>query len=145
MTTRPSTTRHSWGWSETQLLVIALLCVTATGVLGMRWARSGGWWAETLEFTEPLRPEDLVVDLNHAPASDLTLLPEVGDVKAQRIVELRESLGGYTKLEQLIAVHGISQRILQRLAPHLVLIPLATAAAGPAIPPPAQVPPPEKD
>jgi competence protein ComEA len=47
------------------------------------------------------------VDLNAADESDLRAIPGIGPVLAGRIVSHRESIGGFTRLEELKSVAGI--------------------------------------
>ncbi len=52
----------------------------------------------------------LVLNLNTATVEQLQRLPGVGRVLATRIVEFREKKGGFKKVEELLAVPGISER-----------------------------------
>jgi competence protein ComEA len=55
------------------------------------------------------------VDINTATAQELaTELFGIGPVKAQRIVEYREKIGGFSSIEQLIEVKGIGPKTLIR-------------------------------
>jgi len=55
------------------------------------------------------------VDINTANAKELARhLSGVGKVKAQRIVEYREKIGGFVSLEQLLEVKDIGPKILAR-------------------------------
>jgi competence protein ComEA len=57
----------------------------------------------------------LVVNLNTATIEELDKLPGVGPVLARRIVEFREKKGGFRRVEELLAVPGISERRWQEL------------------------------
>lgn len=61
------------------------------------------------------------IDINRATPSELELLPGIGPVMAQRIVETRQSLPGGTfrSLEDLTAIRGIKGKTLARLKPYL--------------------------
>lgn len=48
-----------------------------------------------------------VVSLNSASAGELTTLPGVGQATAAAIISHRETVGGFTSLEQLLEVKGI--------------------------------------
>ncbi|HLU98618.1 MAG TPA: ComEA family DNA-binding protein [Thermobifida alba] len=59
----------------------------------------------------PGRPAgDGRIDLNAATAEQLQTLPGIGPVLARRIVEHRDSIGGFTSVEQLRDVTGIGDR-----------------------------------
>ncbi|GEM_PF-122034 len=60
------------------------------------------------------------LDLNTAGRADLLLLPGIGGATADRIAALRDSLGGLGSLNDLLAVPGITQRDLERIAPYTV-------------------------
>ena len=52
----------------------------------------------------------LVLNLNTATLRDLERLPGVGPALARRIVEFREKKGGFKRIEELLAVPGISEK-----------------------------------
>ena len=52
----------------------------------------------------------LILNLNTATVKDLETLPGVGPVLAKRIVEFREKKGGFKRVEELLAIPGISER-----------------------------------
>lgn len=75
-------------------------------------------------------PDGRVV-LNAATAEDLCRLKGIGPARAKKIVALRERLGRFRALRQLLRVRGIGPRTLERLRPHLVLdAPSDAADAG---------------
>lgn len=51
-----------------------------------------------------------VVNLNTATAEQLRALPGVGDVLAQRIIDFRDTRGGFSSVEQLRQVSGIGAK-----------------------------------
>ncbi|RUO31716.1 hypothetical protein CWE12_01580 [Aliidiomarina sedimenti] len=54
------------------------------------------------------------VNINHASAEQLAqALRGVGMARAQAIIELRERLGGFTEIEQLLQVKGLGIRTLE--------------------------------
>ena len=61
----------------------------------------------------PTEPGPL--DLNRATARELTTLPGIGEVLAQRIVDYREAHGSFQSVEELIAVEGIGEGKLEKL------------------------------
>jgi competence ComEA-like helix-hairpin-helix protein len=64
------------------------------------------------------------IDLNHAPASDLVLLPGIGPALAERIVEDRRRQGPYVVLEDLNRVTGLGPATIQKMQPWVTLSPV---------------------
>ncbi len=54
-----------------------------------------------------------LVDLNTATLAELETLPGIGPVLAQRILDFRESNGGFTAVEQLREVSGIGPTVYE--------------------------------
>jgi competence ComEA-like helix-hairpin-helix protein len=63
------------------------------------------------------------IDLNLANAKELQELPGVGPVTAQRIIDLREKSGRFKRVEDLLAVRGISQKKLDAMRPFVTVSP----------------------
>ena len=61
------------------------------------------------------------LDLNTADYDELCLIPRIGDVTAQRILQYRAVLGGYTSLEQLMEIQGIGEKTFEAIAPYLII------------------------
>jgi competence ComEA-like helix-hairpin-helix protein len=78
------------------------------------------------------QPPSKPIDLNVANVKELQELPGVGPVTAQRIVDLREKSGRFRRVEDLLAVRGISQKKLDAMRPFV------TVSAAPSPAPPAQ-------
>lgn len=55
------------------------------------------------------------IDINSASAETLTMLDGIGEVLAQRIVEKREELGGFTQIEELKTVKGIGDALFEKI------------------------------
>jgi competence ComEA-like helix-hairpin-helix protein len=69
------------------------------------------------------------IDINRASPADFELLPGVGPTLARRIVAHRAANGPFRAPEELLNVHGIGRRTLDRLLP-LLTFDEAAAAAG---------------
>ena len=62
-----------------------------------------------------------VLDLNRATPQDLERLHGIGPVLADRIVQFREELGGFSSVEDLLDVRGIGEVILQGIRDELTV------------------------
>jgi competence protein ComEA len=52
----------------------------------------------------------IIVNLNTATAKELETLPGIGPALAKRIVAFREKRQGFRRIEELLAIPGISER-----------------------------------
>ncbi len=110
----------------------AMLAATIAAVLWIGWPAP----KDTPSPVEPNQPMTLQaapgpasgpakapskIDLNLAGVDELTLLPGVGPVLAQRMVEWRKAHGRYRSVEDLQEVKGIGKKRLEQLRP-LVLV-----------------------
>jgi comEA protein len=60
-------------------------------------------------------PSKRKIDLNSASASELELLPHIGPVLSQRIVDYRKSNGDFQRIEDLMKVSGIGPKTFERI------------------------------
>lgn len=58
-----------------------------------------------------------VIRINTATCNELSCLPQIGTVKAERIIAYRTSHGAFQNLEQLAQVEGISKATAEKLNP----------------------------
>lgn len=73
------------------------------------------WRVEVLE--EGYRPT-LTVDLNHVSADSLELIPGIGPVLSQRIIDYRQKHGFFASIDSLANVPGIGQLKLAQIRPY---------------------------
>lgn len=71
----------------------------------------------------PVKP----LDLNTATV-ELATLPGVGPVIAKAIVDFRTKSGPFRRVEDLLAIRGITERPLQELRPYVIVPPARKAA-----------------
>ncbi len=57
--------------------------------------------------TEEVTASNRTINLNTATVEDLTQIEGIGEVLATRIVEYRDSIGGFLLFEQLLEIEGI--------------------------------------
>ncbi len=62
-----------------------------------------------------------VVNINTASAAELALLPGIGESKASAIVSTRKARGGFSSVDDLLAVKGIGEVALEKIRSHVVL------------------------
>ena len=55
------------------------------------------------------------INLNTATASELTILPGIGEVKAKAIVEYRIAHNGFKSIEEIMEVKGIGEKTFIKL------------------------------
>ena len=63
----------------------------------------------------------LILHLNTASVEQLERLPGVGPALAKRIVEFRDRKGGFKRIEELLAVPGVSEKKWKTMREYLVL------------------------
>jgi len=75
---------------------------------------------EPAQESAPLTAEDveLPINLNTATLEELTVVPRVGEVTANNILEYREEIGGFTGVEQLLEISGIGGKTYETIAPY---------------------------
>jgi competence protein ComEA len=83
-------------------------------------------------------PPSKPIDLNVANVKELQELPGVGAVTAQRIIDLRQKSGRFHRVEDLLAVRGISPKKLDAMRKYI------TVSAAPSAPPVQKTVPPAK-
>jgi competence protein ComEA len=62
-----------------------------------------------------------VVNINTASSAELQTLPGVGERVAARIIEYREKNGPFKKIEELMNVQGIGEKVFLRLRTQLTV------------------------
>jgi competence ComEA-like helix-hairpin-helix protein len=73
----------------------------------------------------PVKP----FDINSATYEQIHSLPGIGPVTTQRILDFRKKSGPFQRVEDLMAVRGISAKRLEKIRQYIVVKPVAAAAA----------------
>jgi competence ComEA-like helix-hairpin-helix protein len=73
----------------------------------------------TFATAQKKSPPASPVDLNSASAAELQQIPGIGPTTAQSIVHMREKSGRCHRVEDLLAIHGISQARLEKIRPYV--------------------------
>jgi competence ComEA-like helix-hairpin-helix protein len=66
-------------------------------------------------------PPSKPIDINTATFDQLHSLPGVGPVTAQAILDYRKKSGPFTRVEDLLAVKGISAGKLEKIKPYVMV------------------------
>ena len=101
----------------TNLILIILMC----GLVYLMWMVLHHRPLDEPKSENPW--PDLRIDINHAPAAHLQVLPGIGPQLADRIVEFREEHGPYRTLEDLQQVRFIGPNVISRIEPYVVVTP----------------------
>lgn len=62
-------------------------------------------------------PAAAMLNLNTATVAQLETLPGIGKATADRIIEYRQKIGGFKKIEELMNVRGIGEKSFLKLKP----------------------------
>ncbi len=91
------------------LLVILAMAAVSTVSLGAaeKQAAAGG--------------TDKLININSADAAQLVKLPQVGPKMAQRILDYRKSSGGFKRVQDLMKVKGIGEKVFAKLQPLITI------------------------
>ncbi len=71
--------------------------------------------------SQPKGVIEKLVNLNTASAEELTSLPKIGPVTAERIIRYREEFGNFSDVDELNNVKGIGEKTIEGLR-HLVTL-----------------------
>lgn len=105
-------------WPRTVQLALGLLLTAGIFFTLGRW--SSGPASSTLSSAHQAAGPRL--DLNRATKAELRLLPGLGDLLAQRIVDHRAQHGSFQRIDDLGRVSGIGPKTLERLRPWVIVL-----------------------
>lgn len=67
------------------------------------------------------KPPAAPVNLNTATSEELQLVPGIGPVTAEKIVQMRKSYGAFKSVDDLSAIHGIGPKRLEKMREYLTI------------------------
>ncbi|MFQ5676363.1 MAG: ComEA family DNA-binding protein [bacterium] len=65
--------------------------------------------------------KDFLVDINLANAEELQMIPRIGAVLAQRIIQYRQENGRFSRLQDLKRVKGIGAATFNKILPYVAI------------------------
>ena len=91
----------------------ALVFILAVGFSGLGIRACQKIWPAS--DPDKRSPAALHVSVNRANEAELTALPGIGPITAQRILEMRQQGGRFVALRDLLKVKGVSPKTLEKL------------------------------
>lgn len=68
-----------------------------------------------IQAQDSTKNEAKKVNINTAPLSELQKLPRIGPNVAQRIIDFRKEHGNFKKIEEIMKVKGIGEKIFKKI------------------------------
>ncbi len=104
------------------LVVVAAAILVTVGVLNL--VRLSLWRSEvSVEAARETLRSPARLDVNMAKEHELMLVPGIGEMTARALIAYRTQNGGFARLEDIAAVHGIGPKTIERARPHLMCVP----------------------
>jgi competence protein ComEA len=110
---------HSANWRALELAPLAAHLLFVAAFLGALL------YAATLDASPTKKPPLKPLDINLATVTELQQVPGIGRNTAAAIVHLRAKAGPYKRVEDLLAIRGISRKRLEEMRPYLTVNPPA--------------------
>ena len=117
-------------WNRLRKGVLILFCAAAAAgsargyVLGTASKEAAVLYEDPPERAEiilPDTPAETRIDLNAATLEELCTLKGIGPVKAQAILDYRDSYGGFVCVEELMEVKGIGESTYRNIKDYLYI------------------------
>ena len=109
--------RRDWLRPKDQPVIATWLLLSAVAIAGS-WIRAGGLRGGLVSIdAAPVVTHPDRIDINRAEWPELTLLPGISRVMAERIVQYRREKGPFGSVEDLRQVSGIGPKTVARMRP----------------------------
>ena len=92
-------------------VVIILVVASAAGIFAVKYHKGNSF---SLLVADEVELYDLSI-INSATVEDFMEIKGIGEVKANAIVNFRESVGGFTDINQITYIDGISDATLEKI------------------------------
>jgi competence protein ComEA len=111
--------------------VVGAAVMVALVLMGVYWVAQGGLSGRLIEL-DRAQPSSVAfeLDINSADWPELSVLPNIGETLAKRIVESRQSDGPFADVDDLQRVRGIGPKTLEQIRPYLRPLPPSGNVAG---------------
>jgi len=86
------------------------------------------------------KPPPAPVNLNTATSEELQLVPGIGPVTAEKILQMRKSYGAFKSVDDLTAIRGIGPKRLEKMRKYLTVGKAASQSKPAGAPKPATPP-----
>ncbi|MBQ2887483.1 MAG: ComEA family DNA-binding protein [Firmicutes bacterium] len=73
------------------------------------------WLTNNLQPENCIEPADELININTATMQELQQLPNIGEVRAQAIIDYRMKHNGFRHKEEILGVEGIGQKLYEQL------------------------------
>ncbi|MCD7847619.1 MAG: helix-hairpin-helix domain-containing protein [Oscillospiraceae bacterium] len=91
--------------------VIVIFIASAAGIFAVRYRKTDSF---SLLLADETEQYDLSI-INNATVEDFMEVSGIGEVRANAIVNFRESIGGFTDINQITYIDGISEKTLANI------------------------------
>ncbi|WP_145030306.1 ComEA family DNA-binding protein [Caulifigura coniformis] len=107
-------------WTRQDRWFLAVLALAIVVLLGIHFARLGGWGLKPLEFARPeSRKYEFQLEVNGATWVEWMQLEGIGEATARKIVAERDANGPFRSVDDVARVKGIGPATLEKIRPWL--------------------------